>query len=165
LSEDAKNYVIKTISIGVNVKKERRNNALHMVELKNAFVKEFKRCLVAKYGKVPSSARIARDFTLSSPEGIEPVSVETIRKWLLGINIPQSARMRTLSVWLGFDMSTFDIAFKPNAPAANNVLNTQSAIDSEIIHLLQSFSELRESERETVLEIVDLYKRSRSLKK
>lgn len=136
-----------------------------MVELKNAFVNEFKRCLVAKYGKVPSAARIAKDFTLSSPEGVEPVSVETIRKWLLGINMPQSARMRTLSVWLGFEMSALDIAFKPNARAAHNAIKTQFAVDSEILHLLQSFSELQESERETVIEIVDLYKRSRSMKK
>ena len=145
--------------------KKRGDNSLKMVELKNAFVKEFKRCLVAKYGKVPSAARIAKDFTLSSPEGVEPVSVETIRKWLLGINIPQSTRMRTLSLWLGFEMSAFDFAFKPNARGANNELKTQSAVDSEIIHLLQSFSELQESERETVLEIVDLYKRSRGMKK
>jgi hypothetical protein len=136
-----------------------------MIELKHAFVKEFKRCLVAKYGKVPSAARIAKDFTLSSPEGVEPISVETIRKWLLGVNIPQSARMRTLSVWLGFEMSAFDIAFKPNARASNNGLKTQTTIDSKILQLIQSFSELEESERETVLEIVDLYKRSRSLKK
>jgi transcriptional regulator with XRE-family HTH domain len=136
-----------------------------MVELKNAFVKEFKRCLVSKYGKVPSAARIAKDFTLSSPEGVEPVSVETIRKWLLGINIPQSARMRTLSRWLGFDVSVFDVAFKLSDPPTHNELNTRRKVDREILHLLQSFSELQESERETVLEIVDLYKRSRNMKK
>jgi hypothetical protein len=136
-----------------------------MVELKNAFVKEFKRCLVLKYGKVPSAARIAKDFALSSPEGVESVSLETIRKWLLGINIPQSARIRTLSVWLGFEMSAFDIAFKPNTHATNNALKTESAVDSEILHLLQSLSGLQKSERETVLEIVDLYKRSRGMKK
>lgn len=136
-----------------------------MVELKNAFVNEFKRCLTAKYGKVPSASRIARDFTLASPEGIEPISGETVRKWLLGINIPQSARMRTLSRWLGFDVSVFDVAFKPSNPPTHNELNTRRKVDREILHLLQSFSELQASERETVLEIVDLYKRSRDVKK
>lgn len=136
-----------------------------MVELKNAFAKEFKRCLVARYGKVPSAATIARDFTLASPEGVEPVSVETVRKWLLGVNLPQSARMRTLAVWLGFDSSTFDFAFKSSAPLLHKKLTTQSAMDSEMVHLLHSFSELLESERETVLEIVDLYKRSREMRK
>jgi SulP family sulfate permease len=84
---------------------------------------------------------------------------------LLGINIPQSARMRTLSRWLGFDVSVFDVAFKPSNPPTHNELNTRRKVDREILHLLQSFSELQASERETVLEIVDLYKRSRDVKK
>jgi hypothetical protein len=119
-----------------------------------------------RYGKIPSSARIARDFTLASPEGIEPISVETIRKWLLGTNLPQSARMRTLCNWLGFDATALDGGFKStsNGNRANN-FNTEKSIDSEMVHLLHSFSELQESERQTVLEIVELYRRSRVIKK
>jgi len=137
-----------------------------MDELKKAFVKEFKRCLIARYGKIPSAAVIARDFTLASPAAIEPLSLETIRKWLNGINLPQSARMRTLSNWIGFDASALDEAFKP----ANNINQTanwssQKSIDSEIVHLLHAFGELQESERETVLQIVDLYRRSKDIKK
>lgn len=136
-----------------------------MVELKSAFAKEFKRCLIKRYGKVPSAATIARDFTLASPIGVEPVSVETIRKWLLGINLPQSARMHTLSIWLGFDSSVMNFAFKKSAPHLHRKITGQSAMDSEIVHLLHSFSELQESERETVLEIVDLYRRTREMNK
>lgn len=119
-----------------------------------------------RYGKIPSSARIARDFTLASPDGIEPISVETIRKWLLGTNLPQSARMRTLCNWLGFNASALDDAFKTQSKG-NEIsnFNTEKSIDSEIVHLLQSFGELQESERQTVLEIVDLYRRSKVIKK
>jgi hypothetical protein len=119
-----------------------------------------------RYGKIPSSAVIARDFTLASPEGIEPISVETVRKWLLGTNLPQSARMRTLCNWLGFDAAVLDGGFKPanNGIGANN-LKTEKSIDSEMVHLLHSFGELQESERQTVLEIVELYRRSKAIKK
>lgn len=137
-----------------------------MDELKKAFVKEFKRCLIARYGKIPSAAVIARDFTLASPAAIEPLSLETIRKWLNGINLPQSARMRTLSNWIGFDASALDEAFKPT----NNInqatsWSSQKSIDSEMVHLLHAFGELQEGERETVLQIVDLYRRSKGIKK
>lgn len=137
-----------------------------MDELKKAFAKEFRRCLIARYGKIPSAAIIARDFTLVSPSAIEPLSLETIRKWLHGINLPQSARMRTLSNWIGFDVSALDVAFKTadNVNGAAN-LKTQKSIDSEIVLLLQNFSELQEDERQTVLQIVDLYRRSKGMKK
>ncbi|MDH6299952.1 hypothetical protein [Polynucleobacter sphagniphilus] len=141
-------------------------NSHGMDELKKAFVKEFRRCLIEHYGKIPSAAVIARDFTLASPTAIEPLSIETIRKWLHGVNLPQSARMRTLSNWIGFDASALDEAFKPAGDTNKTAsFSTQKSIDREMIHLLQSFGELQESERETVLEIVDLYRRSKALKK
>jgi hypothetical protein len=92
--------------------------------------------------------------------------VETVRKWLLGTNLPQSGRMRTLCNWLGFDATALDGAFKSqsNGDKTNN-LNTAKSIDSEMVHLLHSFSELQESERQTVLEIVELYRRSKTIKK
>lgn len=137
-----------------------------LTELKKMFVKEFRRCLMKRYGKIPSSAVIARDFTLASPEGIEPISVETIRKWLLGSNLPQSGRMRTLCNWIGFDATALDGAFKSQSTGdRTNNLNTEKSIDSEMVHLLHSFSELQESERQTVLEIVNLYRRSKVIKK
>jgi len=137
-----------------------------MDELKKAFAKEFKRCLIARYGKIPSAAVIARDFTLASPAALEPMSLETIRKWLNGINLPQSARMRTLSNWIGFDASALDGAFKSSNNANRTTdLSTQKSIDSEMVHLLHAFGELQEGERETVLQIVDLYRRSKDIKK
>lgn len=128
-----------------------------MVELKNAFAKEFRRSLIAHYGKVPSCAKIARDFTLIAPE-LEPISVETVRKWLLGINMPHSARMRTLVVWLNLKVDVLD------GPHLNRTANLASGRQNgkgstpSAAKLLDIFDQLNSNAQQTVLEIAELYK-------
>jgi hypothetical protein len=131
-----------------------------VVELKNAFAKEFRRSLIAHYGKVPSCAKIARDFTLISRE-LEPVSVETIRKWLLGVNMPHAARMRTLVVWLNLNVDVLDgphYSNTSNTPSVSPKNNSSGASDStKLLHL---FDQLNSNAQQTILEIAELYKNS-----
>lgn len=130
-----------------------------MVELKNAFSKEFKRCLIAHYGKVPSCAKIARDFTLISRE-LEPVSVETIRKWLLGVNLPHSARLRTLVIWLNLDIRVMDDVLKTNGSNLKSTHSKELAMSTDAVRLVNLFSLLDSNAQQTVLQIAELYKNS-----
>ncbi|MDP3121313.1 MAG: hypothetical protein Q8M75_01650, partial [Polynucleobacter sp.] len=128
-----------------------------MVELKNAFAKEFRRCLIAHYGKVPSCAKIARDFTLIARE-LEPVSVETVRKWLLGINMPHSARMRTLVVWLNLKVDVLDGPHLNHTVSLAPAHQNGKASTPNAAKLLDLFDQLNSNAQQTVLEIAELYK-------
>lgn len=130
-----------------------------MVELKNAFAREFKRCLVAHYGKVPSCAKIARDFTLISRE-LEPISVETVRKWLLGINLPHSARLRTLVIWLNLDIRVLDDALKTNGSNFKSTHSKEPVMSTDALRLVNLFELLDSDAQQTVLQIAELYKNS-----
>lgn len=130
-----------------------------MVEIKNAFAKEFRRSLITHYGKVPSCAKIARDFTLFSRE-VEPISVETVRKWLLGVNIPHSARMRTLVVWLGLNIDVLDGPHSNHAVNSSLVQQNVKANGQSASKLMNLFNQLNPDAQKTVLEIVELYKNS-----
>lgn len=125
-----------------------------MVELKNAFAKEFKRCLIAHYGKVPSCARIAKDFTLISRE-LEPISVETVRKWLLGVNMPHSARLRTLVLWLNLNIGVIDEALTSATQHPKSKELHPSNLNEE--QLLKIFQTLGRGDQEKVLQIAELY--------
>lgn len=127
-----------------------------MVEVKNAFAQEFRRCLIAHYGKVPSCARIARDFTLISREP-DPISVETIRKWLLGINLPNSAKLRTLVLWLNLNISVIDEVITTTSSKS-----TPKAKGREFSHdiedrLLKIFNTLNANDQEKILKIAELH--------
>lgn len=73
-------------------------------QLRQNFSKQLKICVKRAYsGKIPSYAVIARDYSLRANG--EAVSAETIRKWMQGISVPQSGRLRTLIQWLGFELA------------------------------------------------------------
>ena len=127
-----------------------------MVELKNAFAKEFKRCLIAHYGKVPSCARIAKDFTLISRE-LEPISVETVRKWLLGINLPHSARLRTLTLWLNLNIGVIDEALMSGSQHAKSKSKEIQSRDPNEDKLMLIFHALDKNDQEKILKIAELY--------
>lgn len=73
-------------------------------QLRKRFAEQLTRSIKKAYaGKKPSYAVIARDYSLRSRNGA--VSSETIRKWMLGIAIPQASRLQTLIGWLGTDIA------------------------------------------------------------
>lgn len=69
---------------------------------------EFHRLLRARlklrYGKIPTSARLARDFSLIAAD-VAPISHETARKWLRGDVMPHARRLKILCSWLNIDFS------------------------------------------------------------
>lgn len=70
------------------------------------FQREFQRLLVARlkarYGRIPTSAQLARDFSLLAAD-VAPISNETARKWLRGDVMPHAKRLKILCSWLNID--------------------------------------------------------------
>lgn len=74
-------------------------------QLRLSFAKQLRLCIKRAYsGRIPSYSIIARDYALRSTNG-GAVSAETIRKWMLGISVPQSSRLHTLIQWLGIELA------------------------------------------------------------
>lgn len=72
-----------------------------MDQVKQAFSTELVESLKKSYGgKMPSSAAIARDFSLKAPH-LPHISTETVRKWIRGETLPHVSRMNALIDWLG----------------------------------------------------------------
>jgi hypothetical protein len=91
-----------------------------MSSLNHYFSKELRNSLIQHYGKVPSCAVIARDFSLKARD-VEPVSIETVRKWLNGSSLPHAKRLLVLNTWIGIDLnnSVIDNVIQTNAPRLN----------------------------------------------
>lgn len=90
-------------------------------QLRKRFAEQLTRSIKKAYaGKKPSYAVIARDYSLRSRTGA--VSSETIRKWMLGIAIPQASRLQTLIGWLGTELADVLNIFSehPNVHPNNN---------------------------------------------
>ena len=75
-----------------------------MKDLKNNFSLHLQNKLRERYGKIPSCAVFARDFSLLAKD-VEPISIETARKWMRGKALPHAARLRVLCAWLQIDTS------------------------------------------------------------
>lgn len=80
-----------------------------MERIKSDFADQFTRCLKAFYqGRLPSFAKIARDFSLRAPH-LPHVSAETVRHWVRGSSLPHVSRMQVLVDWLGPEVAaSFD---------------------------------------------------------
>lgn len=140
-----------------------------MERIKSEFADQFTRCLKAFYqGRLPSFAKIARDFSLRAPH-LPHVSAETVRHWVRGSSLPHVSRMQVLVDWLGPDVaSSFDkharelLAGRP-APNSNMLFNGfQEAAqqsdppDTTKAELLAVLNRLNDQERQAVYEIAQL---------
>jgi hypothetical protein len=56
-------------------------------------------------GKLPSAARVTRDYNLLSGQ-TDNISQETMRKWMNGAAIPRADRLLILAQWLGPELQT-----------------------------------------------------------
>lgn len=71
------------------------------------FAEQLKAALVGRYGHLPSTRFVAREFNLRHLGGTS-ISSESVRRWQLGLCIPHQDRLHTLSVWLGIQVYRFD---------------------------------------------------------
>jgi hypothetical protein len=104
--------------------------------LSHGFAESFKKALIAKYGKVPSTSFIANNFNLRAYE-TQAISRESARKWLAGISFPEGGRLRVISKWLNLDTNEFlnESVFNPieaihEAPIIRENLFSQNILDA-----------------------------------
>lgn len=115
--------------------------------MKAAFSKELMRCLLDKYGRMPSAAVLARDFNFRSGD-LSPITAETARRWIRGMSIPEMERLKLLIEWLGMRV---------------DFLNQPEQIRTES-QFLRPFSESRHSQEAGLspdeMELVRVYRGS-----
>ena len=73
-------------------------------ELLKLFSKIFTSALVSRYGELPSSSFIAREFNLRS-EYLEQISQESARRWARGLALPDIDKMIIIRKWLHIDLN------------------------------------------------------------
>lgn len=104
--------------------------------LAHEFAESFRKALIAKYGKVPSTSFIANNFNLRAYE-TQAISRESARKWLAGLSFPEGGRLRVISKWLNLDANEFlnHAAINPieiinEAPIVRENLFSQNILDA-----------------------------------
>lgn len=158
----------------LTVKSDHNQNFENTDQLRKRFAEQLTRSIKKAYsGKKPSYAVIARDYSLRSRNG--PVSSETIRKWMLGIAIPQASRLQTLIGWLGTELADVLHIFSeqpnvyqketrnPNSQIGETSHQyffkngSEDYMDRHILHLIKNLST---RDRNMVLTMLEVLKQS-----
>ena len=75
-------------------------------EVAARFAKVLREKLTDRFGDMPSAARVANHFNLRA-HGTGAITTEAARRWIKGLSVPELARFRVLSEWLGISTSDF----------------------------------------------------------
>jgi transcriptional regulator with XRE-family HTH domain len=125
--------------------------------LKLSFSKQLQEKLRSHYGKIPSCSTFARDFSLLARD-VEPISVETARKWIRGKAMPHASRLRVLCAWLKIDYSLSEGDIKEFRTKPSFYIE-----DNGTKELLQITQKLQKDEVKALTEIAKLYLKQRKL--
>lgn len=71
--------------------------------VKDQFANILCEALAEKFGGIPSNSVIAREFNLRAYDS-EPVTHESVRRWMKGISMPDERKLRILVSWLDLDL-------------------------------------------------------------
>lgn len=119
-----------------------------MNSLNQHFASELRSRLKARYGKVPSCSVVARDFSLLA-KNTNPISIETVRKWLNGECLPHITRLQVLQAWLGLNLTS---------PEINGKIHTQNSIhksdESEINEIAKEIERLDSESKELIKQLI-----------
>jgi hypothetical protein len=113
----------------------------------SSFSSFFREGLRQKYGRLPSAAFVAIQFSRQL-DGGKSVSHETVRRWMRGISMPTYSHLQVLAVWLVLDINKL-VADHGSV----NLYQSQaqkSRYDEETIRLAELLSSLP-SETQTLL--------------
>ncbi len=126
-----------------------------MQDLKNSFAIHLQNKLRERYGKLPSCAVFARDFSLLARD-VEPISIETARKWIRGKALPHAARLRVLCAWLQIDPSLGHIETEEYNKQSFKTCNLNGAHqpNPELLRLIEKLSS---AEVEILVELLKIY--------
>ena len=108
---------------------------------KHTLQKRFQRLLLARltarYGRVPTCSRLARDFSLIAAD-VAPISNETARKWLRGDVMPHASRLKILCTWLDIDFPQMSASEPPATAGPDRELDAFRQRLCELLKLLDA---------------------------
>ena len=110
-------------------------------ELKNRFSKIFRDSLKERYGKLPSANCVARDFNLIAYD-INPVTQETVRRWMRGISMPEDVKLKVLANWLHLDLNSIFNIPNQNTSSLKMPKGCQFFSDGECCLIMRMSNEL-----------------------
>lgn len=119
--------------------------------------------LTERFGDMPSAGRVANHFNLRA-HGAGTITTEAARRWMKGLSVPELARFRVLSEWLGIDASEFlemGAGAKSSAaylPAGEPSLlgKLQALNEADLLNTVISKSELGDSEEKSFLKLYNM---------
>ena len=117
-------------------------------DVKDEFARLLKEGLLGHFGKMPAVAVVTREFSLRA-HGVEPVTQESVRRWLKGISMPEERKLRILATWLKLDLSRCfggvlngtDGATQPASDGGRDGSGrrpTDGSADSRLMHLIST---------------------------
>lgn len=133
--------------------------------MKAAFSKELMRCLLDKYGRMPSAAVLARDFNFRSGD-LSPITAETARRWIRGMSIPEMERLKLLIEWLGMRV---DFLNQPEQirtesqslrPFSESRHSQEAGLSPDEMELVRVYRGSEESVRRLMLSVVHTIQRN-----
>ena len=103
--------------------------------VKELFSKELNKALFKTYRKKVSIVFFVNQFNLRA-HGTNVIAYETGRKWLKGIALPQSSKIKILVDWLGLDVATLFSSSVYDDNVDKNKISTlvSSSLISESAH-------------------------------
>jgi plasmid stability protein len=130
--------------------------------VKDEFAALLRNALKDRRGRMPSAAAVAREFNLRA-NGIEPVTQESVRRWLRGISMPEEQKMAILVSWLNLDLSgamrrarsaavTGNGHESANTPEPGSVLD---GIDPETLERARLISRLPLSDQQLIKDFIN----------
>lgn len=109
--------------------------------LKSRFSKALRDSLKERYGKLPSANVVARDFNLIAYD-VNPISHETVRRWIRGIAMPEDMRLKVLSNWLHLDLNSIFNMANQNSDSLKMPKGCQYLRDGECCLIVNMSNEL-----------------------
>jgi hypothetical protein len=132
-------------------------------EVAARFAKVLRQKLTERFGDMPSAGRVANHFNLRA-HGAGTITTEAARRWINGLSVPELARFRVLSEWLGVDTSDFlelgtKVKSRPvDVPAGESSLlgKLHALNEADLLSYALSKNELGDSEEKNFLKLYNM---------
>ena len=132
-------------------------------EVAARFAQVLREKLTERFGDMPSAARVANHFNLRA-HGTGAITTEAARRWIKGLSVPELARFRVLSEWLGINTSDFinaELSEKPvdalGAPLRLNLVGKAGvANEADLLSYVVSKSEFGDAQEKNFMRLFRL---------
>jgi len=125
-------------------------------KIKEIFSKALEQALIERYGKLPSSAFVAREFNLRAAS-VDHINQESARKWLRGLAIPELNKLFVMQAWLGLDLNALNVQ-RADSSLKNTIEPDKGNFVNKKLFLKQT-TLLKKALQNTMDELSDLEKK------